>query len=250
MKTLKDQVIINWSGGKDASMALWQIWKNPHLKPIALLTTINGNLQRVTMHGVPVSFIQKQADLIGLPLELTELPENISMTSYNEITKKVALAHKKIGVSTYVYGDINLEDLKAFRDKELAKSEIKGLYPLWGRDTKVLSQEFISTGFKAIVVAVSSRVLDKSFAGREFDQSFLNDLPDNVDPCGENGEFHTFVYDGPLFPIPISITPGEITYKKYSSSRDDDDCTCNDTDTQDEWDKGFWFCDLMENPII
>ncbi len=245
MRSGKNQVVLNWSGGKDASLALWRIWKDNILKPHILLTTINGDLQRVTMHGVPVSLIEKQANQIGLPLEFTELPENISMTKYSEITERVALKHKNQGVTKYVYGDINLEDLKKFRDKELSKSGIEGIYPLWNSNTSELAQEFINSGFKAIVVAISSKVLDESFVGREFDQTFLDDLPATVDPCGENGEFHTFVYDGPIFKNRIEFKTGKVTYKQYSPSKDDDDCFCCDSDTQTAWDKGFWFCDLQ-----
>ena len=243
MNTRKNAVIFSWSGGKDASMALHTIQTEGIHHIDSLLTTINGSLQRVTMHGVPAALIEKQAQEIGLPLFFTPLPDNISMEMYSEITKRQAEVHKDSGIYGYVYGDINLEDLRAFREKELSENNLVGIYPLWEKNTLDLAREFIKSGFKAIVVTVSSRVLDKTFVGREFDAQFLRDLPSDVDPCGENGEFHTFVYDGPIFSQPIPIKVGDKTYKNYSPSKDDDNYSSeSDNET---WDKGFWFCDLQ-----
>ena len=246
MEMQQEKVIFNWSGGKDATMALAAMLQDNSIKIEQLVTTINGNLQRVTMHGVPVSLIRKQAKSMRLPLHFLELPEDISMTRYSEITQTAAKVHKEDGITKYVYGDIFLEDLKSFRDKELAINGIEGIYPLWKKDTKELANTFINDGYKAIVVATNSKLLNKNFVGKEFDNDFLNNLPEGVDPCGENGEFHTFVYDGPIFKEPISFTKGEPTYKTYSPKQEGDDCFCCDPEEDKSWDKGFWFCELLD----
>ncbi|MFT6802817.1 MAG: hypothetical protein ACJA2N_002008 [Salibacteraceae bacterium] len=245
MESSIQNVIFSWSGGKDAAMALFKIKENTDLKIQALLTTINKSLQRVTMHGVPLNLTEAQAKSIGIPLEVVELPENISMVDYTTQMNKVGETHKAKQISKYIYGDINLADLKRFRDTELDKVGIEGVYPLWNQNTKTLAQEFLSKGFKAVVVAVNSKLLNKSFVGRDFDQSFLNDLPEGVDFCGENGEFHTFVYDGPIFTTPIAFKKGAVSYHTYQPTKEDEDCFCCDPEPDHQWDKGFWFCDLQ-----
>ena len=240
------KTILNWSGGKDATMALHQLREEKDVKIVSLLTTINGERRRITMHGVHEDLLQAQIKSIGESLELMELPENISMSKYSEITNQVAKKHTKEGITHYAYGDINLADLRKFRDNELEKNSLTPIYPLWERPTSELATEFINLGYKAIVVAVSSNKLDESFVGRVYDQEFINSLPKGVDPCGENGEFHTFVFDGPIFNTPIKLSVGEKTYQTYTPSKNDDDCFC-DKPEQKEWDKGFWFCELSLN---
>ena len=246
MKMQQEKAVFNWSGGKDATLALALILKNDSIKIDRLITTINGNLQRVTMHGVPVSLMEKQANSLDIPLSFLELPEDISMTRYSEITQELAQTHKNQGISKYIYGDIFLEDLKQFRDKELAINQIEGIYPLWKKNTSELAKYFIDEGYKAIVVATNSKLLNENFVGKYFDHSFLAMLPEGVDPCGENGEFHTFVYDGPIFKEPIPFTKGKPTYKTYSPKAEDDDCFCCDSEEDKTWDKGFWFCELLD----
>ena len=237
------KTILNWSGGKDATMALHQLRADQNVKIVSLLTTINGERRRITMHGVHEDLLQAQVQSLGESVELMELPENISMDKYAEITNNIAKNHTKKGISHYAYGDINLEDLRKFRDTELQKNNLTPIYPLWGKPTSELAQEFIKLGYRAIVVATSSNKLDESFVGRLYDQEFLNSLPQDVDPCGENGEFHTFVFDGPIFNTPLNINIGKKTYQTYKPSNNDDDCFCEKEDQKD-WDKGFWFCEL------
>jgi len=238
--------ILNWSGGKDAALTLHYLLQNDTIKVTSLLTAINKKRRRITMHGVHESLLNAQAESIGLSVEKIELPENISMEKYSGIINSIAEKHFKNNISKYAYGDINLEDLKSFRNKELAKSGIEGVYPLWGRNTLDLAKEFISLGFKAIIVAISSDKLDDSFVGRTFDLELINDLPKTVDPCGENGEFHTFVFDGPIFKRPIGFSRGAVTSKSYTPSDEDENCFCNDEDQKD-WDTKFWFIDLKLN---
>lgn len=239
---MKNRTILNWSGGKDAAMAYYILLKSDIYEIESLLTTISDETNRVTMHGVPQSLIEKQSKNMSLEIDFIRLPTNTNLTSYNKVMESHGLTNVTKGISHYAFGDINLEDLRAYRNQELSKVNITTHYPLWGKDTKDLALEFIETGFKAIVVAINGSLLDESFAGREYNQSFLNDLPKDVDWCGENGEFHTFVYDGPIFKEPIPFTKGNIEFHKYSSSKGED-CFCNE-DEQKDWDIGFWFCDL------
>jgi uncharacterized protein (TIGR00290 family) len=232
---MKKNTILNWSGGKDATFALHLLSQKPDIEIKALLTSINSKRKRITMHGVPLRLLQEQVKSLNRHLELIELPENISMEKYSDIILKNASQHFVDGISYYAFGDIFLEDLRHFRDQELQKSKIKTLYPLWKKNTHELALDFINLGYKAIVVAANSKKLSSSFAGRYFDQQFILDLPEDIDPCGENGEFHTFVYDGPLFQYPIEFTKGETTLHQYKPS----------DDSKSQWDNGVWFCDIQ-----
>lgn len=234
--------ILSWSGGKDAALTLYLLQQN-NIAITSLFTTINKVRKRITMHGVHVDLLEQQVKSLGCSLDLISLPENISMAKYNDLMGAFLNTKKKSGINEVVFGDIYLENLRKFRDEELKKYQLKTNYPLWKRDTLEIAKQFISLGFKAIVVAVSSNKLDEKFAGKEFDIDFLNSLPENVDPCGENGEFHTFVYDGPNFKFPIPVQKGKVTYQTYET-KDEDDCFCED-DNKTDWDKGFWFCDLI-----
>ena len=186
------------------------------------------------MHGVSEQLLDKQSESIGIPLKKLYLPEYPSMDEYEEIISIFLMEIKSELINTSVFGDIFLEDLRKYREKQLAKKGFKAEFPLWKRDTKEVANDFISKGFKAIIVSVDGRYLDKTFAGRIYDESFLKDLPSNVDPCGENGEFHSFVFDGPIFKYPIHFKKGEIIYKKYKSHSKD----------SPEENIGFWYCDL------
>ncbi|UTW67180.1 ATP-binding protein [bacterium SCSIO 12643] len=231
---MKKNVVLNWSGGKDATMAFHQLSHHENIEVISLLTSINSKRERITMHGVPLSLLKRQVDALNQQLDLITLPENISMEKYSSIVREKAQQHHQDGISHYAYGDIFLQDLRDFRDEEAAKSQLKTLYPLWGLNTKELAMQFIHLGYKAIVVAVSSAKLSQEFAGRIYDKEFITDLPSNIDPCGENGEFHTFVFDGPLFKHPIDFTKGTTSLHRYASSDNSDS----------KWDNGVWFCDI------
>jgi len=223
----------NWSTGKDSALALYKILQDKSYSTEVLVTTVSKRLQRVSMHGVREELLESQAKQIGLPLYKIYFPEDVSMETYNIIMKENL--EKLIIPNKYeyaVFGDIFLEDLKAFREKKLSELNLKAVFPLWKSNTKELLLEFISLGFKAITVSVNANLLDESFVGRILDENFINNLPPNVDVCGENGEFHTFVFDGPIFKTPIKFEVGEKVLKTYESS---------DNDT---WDNSFWYCDL------
>lgn len=201
----------NWSSGKDSALALWRCLNANELSIKHLVTTINTDKQRVSMHGLRVSLLKEQAKSIGIPLHIIELPDVPTMSSYETAMELGMKPILESGLKNAVFGDIFLEDLKKYREDQLSKLDIKAHFPLWKEATTELPKELLSAGFKAIVVCVDGSKLDESFVGRLYDETFIMDLPENVDPCGENGEFHTFVYDGPLFQFPVTFELGEKT---------------------------------------
>jgi uncharacterized protein (TIGR00290 family) len=231
--------IFNWSSGKDSALALYKIRQQREFDIKCLLTSVNQQYGRVSMHGVRVELLEKQAENIGLPLYKVLLPEMPSMEDYNRIFEEVMENFKNQGVAYSIYGDIFLEDLKRYREKQLEKVNMQAVFPLWKKPTRELLDEYIKAGFKAIVVCVNEKYLDQSFVGRIIDQNFLNDLPANVDPCGENGEYHSFVFDGPIFKKPIDFTVGEVVYKKYPQPQEDSKAI------HSKQDAGFYYCDLL-----
>jgi len=233
---------LNWSSGKDAAFSLYKIKKGGVFKVEKLITTINSEVDRVSMHGVRKDLLLRQAESIGIPLELIALDGTVSMEEYNSIMAEAVTKLRSEDYSHAIFGDIFLEDLRTYREEQLKKVGISAIFPLWKKNTKHLITEFIELGFKAITVCVNAKVLDKSFCGREIDLDFIKSLPANVDPCGEHGEFHTFVYDGPNFKEPVRFEIGEIIEKKYSPSKTEDDCFKNKTES---WDTAFWYCDLL-----
>ena len=213
---------------------------------LCLLTSISQQYQRVSMHGVRVELLEAQAKSMSLPLLQVQIPDMPTMEVYDNIMTETLSDLKSKGATASVFGDIFLEDLRAYREKKLAEVNLKSIFPLWKIPTKQLLTEFIDLGFKTIITCVNEKYLDKSFAGRIIDHHFLKDLPANVDPCGENGEFHTFVFDGPIFKEPIAFTKGEVVYRKYAPAKQKDtssyDCK---TDEESPFDYGFWYCDLL-----
>lgn len=234
----------NWSTGKDSAMALHSLLSNKEYSIDHLVTTVNSDLKRVSMHGLREELLDIQVKNIGIPLRKLYLSGNVSMSSYDAAMKEFTSQLVREKYTHTAFGDIFLEDLRAYRESKLNEAGITSIFPIWKKDTKILMEQFISLGFKAITVCVNAKLLDESFVGREVDASFLNDLPDNVDPCGENGEFHTFVYDGPIFKEPVLFEKGDIVLKSYSpfSNDQDDDCYKHDTKS---WDTSFWYCDLL-----
>ncbi len=234
--------LFNWSGGKDSSLALYRILTEKKYQVTTLLTTVSQEHQRISMHGVRVDLLKKQAQAIGLPLEIMEFPDMPSMEVYNRLMSETLTRLRKGGVDHSIFGDIFLEDLRQYRDEQLAKIGMTGVYPLWKQDTTRLVHEFIDAGFKAIVCCVNDKHLDETFVGRIIDRSFVRDLPANVDPCGEGGEFHSFVYDGPIFQMPVDVHPGEKVHRTYTAK-------CNHTYDDDQEvqpvDNGFWYIDLI-----
>ncbi len=180
-----------------------------------LLTSVNAHHSRVSMHGLRRSLMEKQLESIGLPYSTLELPENPSMEEYDELMHAKIQYFKANGFSHSAFGDIFLEDLRKYRDEKLASVGLEGIYPLWKRDTKELLEEFLSLGFKTILISINLEKLPQEFCGRVIDESFLADLPAEVDPCGENGEFHTFCFDGPIFKEAISFEIGEQIIRSY-----------------------------------
>jgi uncharacterized protein (TIGR00290 family) len=240
------KAIFNWSSGKDSALSLYKILQNPDYKIEYLLTSVNEQFQRISMHGVRVELLEAQAKSIGLPLKIMQIPEMPTMEVYETVMMQTLTELKKDGITHSVFGDIFLEDLRKYREDQLAKIGFEGVFPIWKIPSKELIDEFLQLGFKTIVVCVNERYLDKSFVGRIIDQNFINDLPENVDLCGENGEFHTFTFDGPIFSEPINFEIGEIVYRKYEKPKTEDlSETACDTSSSDAFDYGFWYCDLI-----
>jgi len=207
---MPEKILFSWSSGKDSALALHSLINNRNFDILALLTTVTADFGRISMHGVRQELLEKQAESIGLLLEKVVISKNSSNDEYEEKMKAVLLRYKNEGADSVAFGDIFLEDLKKHREENLAKIGMKGMFPLWKQSSYVLAKRFIELKFKAIVTCVDGKQLDGKFCGRVFDESFLSDLPKNVDCCGENGEFHSFVFDGPIFKKNILFSTGEI----------------------------------------
>ena len=217
-----ERIAMCFSGGKDSALALHALQRSGTYRVETLITTVTDAYDRVSMHGVRRALVRDQAASIGIPLVEVVVPPRSS----NEIYERaMAVAFDRLyddGIRRVAFGDIFLEDLREYRERQLAASGLACLFPIWRQPTAALARSFIRDGFKAVAVCVNPKVLDASFAGRSFDAAFLADLPEGVDPCGENGEFHTFVWAGPILPRPIPVRRGEVV------ERD-----------------GFVFCDLV-----
>lgn len=233
---------INWSGGKDSSLALYHTLNDKNYSVEKLLTNVSGEYQRISMHGVREELLEQQATAIGIPLQKLVLSDQPSMEDYETYMTKAMNQLQQERFTHSVFGDIFLEDLKIYRESQLTKVGMTAVFPLWKRNTTELIHEFIDLGFKTIVVCVNEKYLDKSFCGRIIDEDFIRDLPENVDVCGENGEFHTFVFDGPIFNNPIAFAKGEIIYRKYAAPKQQSD-NCFQPAVVEDY--GFYFCDLL-----
>jgi len=217
-----EPILFCWSGGKDSAMALHTLLQQKHVEVVALLTTVTEGYERIAMHGVRRELLERQARSVGLPLQEVRIPPQCVNPVYEARMEEALRLFYDQGVRTVAFGDIFLEDLRAYREKNLARIGMTALFPLWKRDTRELIRFFHQLRFRAIAACVDTKVLDPSFAGRELDESFFRDLPPHADLCGENGEFHTFVFDGPIFQSPIPVRTGDAV------NRD-----------------GFVFCDLL-----
>ena len=233
----------NWSGGKDSALALYHALLGNNYSIERLLTNINRQYRRVSMHGVREELVDKQALALGIPLQKLMLGEQPSMAEYETSMMHTLTDLKDEGFTHAVFGDIFLEDLRVYREARLSEIGLTAVFPLWKRDTTALVKEFIALGFKTIVVCTKAEVLDESFAGRVIDEDFLRDLPEGVDPCGENGEFHSFVFDGPIFREPVPFSIGEKVFREYKAPKDDKDTCFSDQPSPPSM--GFWFCDLI-----
>jgi uncharacterized protein (TIGR00290 family) len=229
---------MNWSGGKDSALALYKVLQKQQYKVECLLTSVNAVHNRISMHGVRRELLQLQAENIGLPLTTIELPEQPSMGEYEILLQQKMTTLNQQGFTHSIFGDIFLEDLKRYREEKLLEAGIAGIFPLWKADTRMLMKEFLALGFKTMIVCVNETFLDKSFCGRIIDEECINDFPANVDICGEYGEFHTFVFDGPVFKRPVPFVKGEIVYKEYNAPQ------TAATGGNEKY--GFWFCDLLK----
>ncbi len=205
----KERIVHSWSGGKDSSIALYKVVSSGLYKPVRLLTTATYDYKRVSMHGVRLELAFMQAESIGLPLDVVYLSRNATNEEYESKMRAALTKYKEDGISKVSFGDIFLEDIRKYRETRMAEIGMGCVFPIWGKDTKDLAFEIIKLGFKAIICTVDSRKLGKEFAGRMYDLELLKSLPKDVDPCGERGEFHTFVFDGPIFRNRIAVKKGE-----------------------------------------
>jgi len=219
-------VLFCWSGGKDSALALHALRQREDVRIVGLLTTVTDDYDRISMHGVRRSLLLQQADALGLPLQEVRIPPQCVNPIYESRIEQALRIQLAAGVRTVAFGDIFLADLREYRERNLARLDMRAIFPIWRRDTRELASEFCQQGFRAISVCIDPKKLDRSFAGRELTADFFPDLPADVDPCGENGEFHTFVFAGPIFRNPISVQRGEVVERE-----------------------GFTFCDLLPAPI-
>ncbi len=212
-----------WSGGKDSALTLHALRKTEEYAVAALLTTVTEEYDRVSMHGVRRALLEHQAVAVGLPLTQVRIPKNCSNAVYASRMASACEELKGMGLYTAASGDIFLEDVRQYREGQFAQAGMRGVFPLWGRDSAQLARAFVAAGFAAVTVCVDAQVLGKEWAGRAYDARFLADLPPGVDPCGENGEFHTFVHDGPIFTERIAWDRGDVVLR----------------------DDRFFYCDLL-----
>lgn len=230
------KAIMNWSGGKDSSLALQDVLQANEFEVVGLLTTVNEKYGRISMHGVREELLDQQAQAIGLPLIKIYLPEQVNMDEYDAIMNRHLQPLVEDGVTHAIFGDIFLQDLRKYREERLAEVGLTGVFPLWLQDTAVLAQRFIADGFKAYTVCVNDKYLTQKHVGQQMEASFFASLPQEVDVCGENGEFHSFVFDGPIFQYPVHCEVGEIVHRNLGEA--------NDT-----FDTSFWYADLLPSSI-
>ena len=204
-----EKILVSWSGGKDSAMALAEVLKGGQYEAAALLTTVTRDYDRISMHGVRRGLLHAQAESLGLALEEVFITRSASNAEYETQMEAALSKYKDTGISSVAFGDIFLEDLRVYREEKLGALNMRAIFPLWKKDTNVLVHQFITAGFKAVTTCVDTRVLGVQFVGREIDEQFLAELPPGIDPCGENDEFHSFVYDGPIFRRPVSFNIGE-----------------------------------------
>lgn len=227
----KQPAVFNWSGGKDSTLALHYVLQNDEFDIRYLLTTVNDSFNTVAMHGVREHLLLEQVGSLNIPLVQARLPEMPDMEIYEREIGSTLAKLKSEGINHSIFGDIFLEDLKIYRENQLRRIGMKAVFPLWKRDSLELVKEFITLGYQTIVVCAQDGLQD--FCGRIIDQSFLDDLPIGIDPAGENGEFHTFVFEGPIFNKPVNFSLGEKVYKTFPSPN------------KDGAQSGYWYIDLV-----
>ncbi|MBL6447025.1 diphthine--ammonia ligase [Fulvivirga sp. 29W222] len=235
----KIPITVSWSGGKDSAYALFKLLTSGEYKVKSLHTVFDAELKRVGLHGVPEHLIEAQALALDIPLEKIYLPKDDSHQSYEEVIRKFCELQKSAGIEHVMYGDIFLEDLKAYRDKQLSSMRMQGVYPIWKMNTLELVRQFIDDGFKTTVCAANTAMFNKTQVGKTIDHEWIDHLREGVDPCGENGEFHSFVYDGPLFRTKVDFRKGGIVEKHYEYNKREDDGSVTPMRS------GFWFQELL-----
>lgn len=218
----KIPVIMCWSGGKDSALALHALMQSPDYEVAGLITTITETYDRISMHGVRRELLETQAASIGMKLLQISIPPHCINDVYQERMRDACLRFQAQGINHMAFGDLFLEDIRAYRNAQLATIGMEALYPVWGLDTQKLARDFIRQGFRAILCCIDPKQIAPAFCGRDYDEALLASLPASADPCGENGEFHTFVYAGPIFRQPISCIKGEFVLRD-----------------------NFWFCDIL-----
>ena len=229
----------NWSGGKDSALACYYAMQDNQYSVEKLVTNIEHDSQRISMHGVTETLLDLQSAAMGISLQKLRFPSQPSMHDYETIVTGSLQSLKNEAYTHNIFGDIFLEDLKRYRETSLKTYGIKAVFPLWKKDTRILLQSFLDLGFKTVVVCLDASKLDKSFAGRIIDNNFIKDLPAGVDPCGENGEFHTFVFDGPIFKSPVSYSLGAQYFKELKAP-----ANLSKESTSSNEKMGFWFRDI------
>lgn len=230
------KAVFNWSGGKDSSLALYKVLQANEYEVVSLLTTVNRDSQRSSMHGIPVSLLQKQANSIGIPLFILDLIPNGIMIDYEEAMSKAVSHFKTQGVTHFIFGDIFLHDVKSYRESKLRPYGIEVVEPLWGKTSAEIMDDFLASGLQTVIVTTNASILNQSYIGRTINASLIQDLPSTIDICGENGEYHTFCYDGGMFKKPIPYLLGEPIYKTYPIKLSDGSVK----------DFSYWFANLQD----
>jgi uncharacterized protein (TIGR00290 family) len=228
------KAVMCWSGGKDSALCLYKVLQEKKFDVKYLLTTVNETFRRISMHGVREELLDEQAVSVGIPLVKVFVNEGTN-AEYEKKMEQALLKFKSEGIEHIIFGDIFLEDLRKYRENNLAKVNMTGVFPLWKQNTRKLLNEFLSLKFQTIICCANDAFLGEEFAGKIIDEKFLSSIPFTADACGENGEYHTFCFDGPVFKNPVSITVGEKIYKPLEIK------TASDSET-----KGFWYCDLLK----
>jgi len=240
---MKQRIVFCWSGGKDSALALNRALRDERYEVVALLTTCNEHFQRVSMHGVRLKLLEAQAQSIGLPLHKVFVSQRSSNEEYSQKMGACLQGFKAQGVSGCAFGDIFLEDLRLWREQNLAQLGMSGVFPIWKIDSRSLLQEFFEHRFGSVICCVNDAWLDDSMVGRLFDQAFIGALPQQVDPCGENGEFHSFAFDGPIFREPVRFQIGEKVYRPLEGLHHVTSASVSAATPRRT--QGFWFCDLL-----
>lgn len=230
----KIKSVFNWSGGKDSAFALYKVLQSGLYDVVALLTTVNSSSSRSTMHDIPLDLLKRQASSIGIPLYVVNLSPASGMDEYNKAMSDAVFHFKEQGVTTFIFGDIFLYDVRKYREDALRPLGIDVLEPLWDKSSREVMEEFLQSGLKTIIVTTTATVLGREYIGRHIDESLIKDLPESADVCGEQGEYHTFCYDGPIFSHPVTFTLGQPYEKSFPIKLDDG--------TEQTF--SYWFADL------